>query len=86
MTATFQTGWQSFEKMSRRQAIDTSYALESMRDRAIKRTDTAEATLAAIREVLADVRPCDKYDDDDVITCGWKSAVQSIRHVLKENA
>jgi hypothetical protein len=43
-----QTGWTPFERMSRRQAIDTCYALEDMRDRAIKRAEAAEAEVARL--------------------------------------
>jgi hypothetical protein len=39
---------------------------------------------AAVREVLSDVPPCDKYTDDDAVSCGWKSAVASIRALLPE--
>lgn len=35
-----------------------------------------------VREALAGHPQCDKYADDDPITCGWKSAVRSIQWAL----
>ena len=43
---------QSFESMSRKQAITTCYALEDMRDRALARNERQRATLAKIRTIV----------------------------------
>lgn len=37
-----------------------------------------------VREVLTDLDEfCDKYEDEDAITCGWKRAVTAIRRAVK---
>lgn len=46
-----ESGWTSFEKQTRQQAIATCYALEDMRDRAIVRAERAEATLRRVYAV-----------------------------------
>lgn len=45
--------------------------------------DAAEK-LARVRAVLVHVRPiCDRYPDDDAVSCGWKRAVGDIRHAIE---
>ena len=47
------------------------------------RADEAEARIKAVRDVLAHhPRACEKYPDDYVIRCGWKSAVLDVQAVL----
>jgi hypothetical protein len=53
--ATWTSGWQSLQKMTRRQAIDTCTALVDMRDRAIRRYEGAEAERDEARVVLCAV-------------------------------
>lgn len=38
--------------------------------------------LEAVHEALARHPKCDKYDEDDVVSCGWKSAVRDITRAL----
>ena len=35
-----------------------------------------------IEQALSNHPRCDKYDSDDVISCGWKSAVSDVQNVL----
>lgn len=48
------------------------------------RAGKSEASLWAIARILKSTEEaCDKYDEDDVVTCGWKRSVQSIRHEIE---
>lgn len=42
----------------------------------------AEGKLNLIRDTLSNAPECDKYDDDDVIVCGWKRDMQNVRAIL----
>ena len=42
----------------------------------------AKGKLNLIRDTLSNAPECDKYDDDDVIVCGWKRDMQHIRAIL----
>jgi hypothetical protein len=44
----------------------------------------ANVTLARIRMALDDAPVCDVHDDDDPVTCGWKSDVLEVRRILEE--
>lgn len=62
---------------------------DNYRDYAGRRVDAlgdlldAAETLTRVRAVLAHVRPiCDRYSDDDPISCGWKRVVADIQHVI----
>lgn len=41
--------------------------------------------LDAVHEALSRHPKCDKYDEDDVVSCGWKSAVRDITWVLNRD-
>lgn len=47
-------------------------------DAALTALKTAEATLERLREVVSGHPECDRYSDDDPITCGWKAAYASV--------
>lgn len=48
------------------------------------RAGMTEASLWAIAQILESAEEaCDWYDEDDVVTCGWKQSVQSIRHEVE---
>lgn len=52
----------------------------------IQRIEELEATLQRVRDARSnhpEIPECDRYTDDDVIVCGWKSAVQSIDQALE---
>lgn len=40
--------------------------------------DAALAKLAAVEAAVSGHPKCDLYDDDDAISCGWKSAYRSV--------
>ena len=42
----------------------------------------AHAVIEQVKAVRSDYPVCEKHPDDDVITCGWKRAVQGIDWVL----
>lgn len=48
-----------------------------------RRADRAEAVLERVRAVRSFAPECDKYDDNEPITCGWKRTVQRIDAVLE---
>ena len=54
--ATIEYPPQRFDKMSRKQAITTCFALEDMRDRAVAEVERLRAELVEMREVLDEVR------------------------------
>lgn len=41
--------------------------------------------LYEIREVLSNAPECDKYSDDDTISCGWKKDMIQVRRILDES-
>lgn len=47
---------------------------------------TAERQVAAIESALkyVPIAKCDKHDDDDAITCGWKRAVIDVRSAIAD--
>lgn len=42
--------------------------------------------LDAVSEALSRHPKCDKYDEDDVVSCGWKSAVRDITWAFTREA
>lgn len=53
---------------------DMISALESVR----AERDAALSVLERIREVVSGHPECDRYEEGDVISCGWKSAYASV--------
>ena len=52
----------------------------------INKLEELEATLQRVRDARAnhpDIPECDRYTADDIITCGWKRAVEEIDQALK---
>ena len=62
---------------------DERFMLE--RDEARSRAEAAEAKIARIRDAVSGHPECDRYDEDDVISCGWKSAYASVVAALQES-
>lgn len=52
-------------------------------DAATERAEKAEAALARVEAALSAHPECDRYAEDDVITCGWKRAVHSVREAME---
>ncbi len=52
-------------------------------DAAIARVRELEATVERVREVVSGHPKCDIYEDDDVISCGWKNAYASVVRALE---
>lgn len=44
----------------------------------LDRVERAEAATERIREAVSGHPECDRYSEDDVISCGWKSAYASV--------
>lgn len=57
---------------------DMVSALESVR----AERDAALSVLERIREVVSGHPECDRYEEGDVISCGWKSAYASVLAAL----
>ena len=58
---------------------------------AVARAKTAEAerdaalsTIAKVREAVSGHPECDRYEDGDAITCGWKNAYASVVRAIEE--
>lgn len=49
----------------------------------IERARAAEATLERVREAIARHPKCDRYEDSDPVSCGWKSAYASVLWALE---
>lgn len=47
--------------------------------------DEVPDKLQQIRDILDSHPVCDKYPDDSGISCGWKSIVNSIQNVMRED-
>lgn len=43
-----------------------------------------QGQIAAVKEALSRHPKCDRYEESEVITCGWKSAVHTITYALEE--
>ena len=46
--------------------------------------DAALSTIAKVREAVSGHPECDRYEDGDTITCGWKNAYASVVWALEE--
>ena len=46
--------------------------------------DAALSTIAKVREAVSGHPECDRYEDGDAITCGWKNAYASVVWALEE--
>lgn len=64
--------------------VDTEEFAAYVGDAPVASWDEQQRTIERIREALAGHPQCDRYADDDVITCGWKSVVRSIQWALDE--
>lgn len=42
--------------------------------------------IAAVKEALSGHPKCDRYEESEGISCGWKSAVHTITYALEEEA
>lgn len=51
----------------------------------LARVRELEATVEKVREAVSGHPKCDIYDDDDPITCGWKSAYRSVVKALGDD-
>ena len=51
-------------------------------DRRRKIIDAPTTALDKVRAALANHPRCDRHDDDDPVTCGWKSAVLDVQAAL----
>ena len=49
----------------------------------IAEVERLKAQIEQVRKVLEDHPKCDKYTDDDVITCGWKRSIRTIEYILE---
>ena len=49
----------------------------------LARVRELEATVERVREAMSGHPKCDIYDDDDVISCGWKNAYASVARALE---
>lgn len=49
---------------------------------AIAERDAALSAIAKVQEAVSGHPECDRYDDDDAITCGWKNAYASVVRAL----
>lgn len=56
------------------------------RRRAAAALRAAADQLEAVQAVLTRHPKCDKYDEDDVVSCGWKSAVRDITWAVSGKA
>ena len=50
-----------------------------------QRAEKAEAALDRVREARSNHPECDRYDESDPVTCGWKRTVQDIDLALIRN-
>ena len=46
--------------------------------------DAALSTIAKVREAVSGHPECDRYEDGDAITCGWKNAYASVVRAIEE--
>ena len=46
--------------------------------------DAALSTIAKVREAVSGHPKCDRYEDGDAITCGWKNAYASVVRAIEE--
>ena len=46
--------------------------------------EAATTTLDRVREAWGNHPKCDRHDDEDAVSCGWKSAVLNIDAALTE--
>lgn len=44
-----------------------------------------EPILREIRNIISRAPECDKYSDDDTISCGWKRDMIEVRRILDES-
>ena len=62
---------------------DAAWRLATALTAAEHRADEAEVRIKAVRVALSShPRACEKYPDDYVIRCGWKSAVLDVQAAL----
>ena len=64
-----------------RQAIPA--LLDRVRELVAER-DAALSTIAKVREAVSGHPECDRYEDGDAITCGWKNAYASVVRAIEE--
>lgn len=62
-------------------AVDALNNSKKLELRALK----AEKIISEIEEIMSGHPTCDKYSEDDPITCGWKNAYASVQLVLDNN-
>ena len=81
------------ELVAERDALDAAFDrdLPWRYTEAVARAKTAEAerdaalsTIAKVREAVSGHPECDRYEDGDAITCGWKNAYASVVWALEE--
>lgn len=60
-------------------------AKQELIDEQRTRAAAAEAKIARIKEAVSGHPECDRYDEDDVISCGWKNAYASVVRALQES-
>lgn len=48
----------------------------------LDRLERAETAVAAIREAVSRHPECDRYEEGDVISCGWKSAFRDVARTV----
>lgn len=65
--------------------LKTLAAAEAQVQEEKARAEAAEAKIARIKEAVSGHPECDRYDEDDVISCGWKSAYASVVRALQES-
>ena len=72
---TFVRKWSKANARWRRLARGTIRKLTAERDAAL-------STIAKVREAVSGHPECDRYEDGDAITCGWKNAYASVVRAL----